>query len=46
MMIGEQHADIPGKGGDRIRKAYMELHLCINISLHTSRAGLRLISRP
>jgi hypothetical protein len=24
MLIGEQHADIPGKGGDRIRKAYME----------------------
>jgi hypothetical protein len=24
MIIGEQHADIPGKGGDRIRKAYME----------------------
>lgn len=24
MMIGEQHADIPGKGGDRIRRAYME----------------------
>ena len=24
MEIGEQHADIPGKGGDRIRKAYME----------------------
>jgi hypothetical protein len=24
MYIGEQHADIPGKGGDRIRTAYME----------------------
>jgi hypothetical protein len=24
MMIGEKHADIPGKGGDRIRRAYME----------------------